>query len=782
MISKTCKYIIITIFLLTGGFTREINPQQTDGYTALPRATRPEKAFLIHQTNNMWSAVTNYGSVGDPNSPSTGRPSSQWPSGSGNNYLYDSGFWVGTMIAGEPAVTTYFYNPDVEYLPSQGSPGEIGSFVDGEKAKSLEDSYVVYDDLDSHSESNHEPLGVKVNQRGMTWSLPDYDDFIAFEYTVTNTGIHGDLENVFLSYWYDIDVSSSDADSPHIDDLVDYDGWDGSDTNTDIMDIVDPLDIDQDGLTGYDEWGVPYGKDSPQNPNYNASMVEPDGFYDEWALILNPKGYVINWQTDALGGVPGTPAIIDGDTLKGYQFPRSMSYIYDGDNATSSANDYGERENPVPNNGFLGGAILYSESNPFIAEDGHYYHGAYSHQWWNWESDPGSDEERYQFMTGTNTASLGKRYLDNPLELGFPEFDYRFLLTVGPVDIPENHQTKIVFVLACGNGLQGLRQNIDNAYVAYYSGNESNDPLNPSAFDDGVHWSLPIPPPVPSLSYSPLPSGMRLAWDNRAETEIDNMLGWNDFEGYQVYRAMYNPQDWELIGAFDNRIESVLVVNSVGDTLNEVDEFGNWVLIDLPDIHNSCDDSYDTTDAERCYSPGGQTLWGTHVEHPVDGLPYYYAIVAYDSYKSREEAGQELFPAYSPLTNYKKSPQGAPIPVLPGKLYEENDSIGSLNAITVVPNPYLGSAIWEVQYEDKIEFKNLPPVCKISIFTLSGDLIYEVQHNDATDFEFWNLVTRNQQSIVSGVYIYVVEAPDIQFAGESSGNLNKHIGKFVVFR
>ena len=68
--------------------------------------TRPEKAFFNHTTNNMWSAITNYGSVGDPNSPSTGRPSAQWPGGSGNNYLYDAGIWIAGKIAGEAAVTT----------------------------------------------------------------------------------------------------------------------------------------------------------------------------------------------------------------------------------------------------------------------------------------------------------------------------------------------------------------------------------------------------------------------------------------------------------------------------------------------------------------------------------------------------------------------------------------------------------------------------------------------------------------------------------------------------
>ncbi|SVB91874.1 uncharacterized protein METZ01_LOCUS244728, partial [marine metagenome] len=138
-------------------------------------ATRPEKAFYNHTTNNNWLAVTNYGGYGDPNSPSTGRPSAQWPGGSGNNYLYDAGLWIGTEIGGEPAVTSYFYSPAQEWLPTVGFPGELGSQVNGTSAKSIEDSYMVFDDLEDRPESNHTPIGLKVFQQGLTWSLPDYD-------------------------------------------------------------------------------------------------------------------------------------------------------------------------------------------------------------------------------------------------------------------------------------------------------------------------------------------------------------------------------------------------------------------------------------------------------------------------------------------------------------------------------------------------------------------------------------------------------------------------------
>ena len=665
-------------------------------------------------------------------------------------------------------------------MPTSGFLGEVGAIISKDihgnenlKSRSLEDSYMVFDDLESHTESEHNPLGMKVVQRGLTWSLPDYDDFIVFECYIINTGLNGYLEDVFVAFWYDIDVSSSDDTEPHIDDLVDYDGWDGGNSNSDIMDVVDPFDLDADGITGYDEWGVPYLKDAPQNPNYNPGSAEPDGFYDEWALIFDDDGDTLYWQTDVseLGRVAGEPAIVGSTLLKGYQFPRSISYIYDGDHPGSSANDYGEREKSPTNEGFLGGVLIYSSASPNVTESGENYMGAYSHQWWNWESDPMDlDKDKLDYMNGEHVASQGKRFLNNPLELGFPQFDYRFLQTTGPFDMEEGDTVKVVFALVCGKGLKGLRQNADNAIRAYYSGSKEGNPYNPNDFDADVHWNLPIPPEVPELSYSPLSGGVKLGWDTRAELSFDANLGKIDFEGYQVYRSAYIPQDWELIAAFDNLDEEVYVVSVDGDTVNEKDNDGNWIKIALPPIENSYGDF------------GGVIVWGDTVTAPLDGIPYYYAVSAYDGYKSAEEAGQELLPSYSPLSNYKKSLTNAPIPVYPGKLYESGDDISSVEQVKVVPNPYLGTAQWEQQYEDRIKFTNLPPVAKISIFSLSGDLVEVLEHTDGTAEEYWDLVSRNNQSVVSGVYIFVVEAPDINMVGQTSSEIAKYIGKFSIFR
>ena len=149
---------------------------------------------------------------------------------------------------------------------------------------------------------------------------------------------------------------------------------------------------------------------------------------------------------------------------------------------------------------------------------------------------------------------------------------------------------------------------------------------------------------------------MNLVWDSSSESFFDDAQGVNDFKGYQIYRATYGPQDWDLIAAFEksNSRAGTYVVHINGDTLNQKDSDGNWILTTLPDITNTFSDT------------GFVTVWGDTVSAPVYGLPYYYCVSAYDS--GHPDAG--LAPAYSPLSNYNKSVGNAPIPVFTKNLYE----------------------------------------------------------------------------------------------------------------
>ena len=91
--------------------------------------------------------------------------------------------------------------------------------------------------------------------------------------------------------------------------------------------------------------------------------------------------------------------------------------------------------------------------------------------------------------------------------------------------------------------------------------------------------------------------------------------------------------------------------------------------------------------------------------------------------------------------------------------------------VIVYPNPYIMSDDYrDLGYEGRtaqdrppdrtreIHFANLPPECTIKIFTLDGDLIREIEHTDGTNHEIWNLITRNTQMVVSGLYYWTVES------------------------
>jgi len=99
---------------------------------------------------------------------------------------------------------------------------------------------------------------------------------------------------------------------------------------------------------------------------------------------------------------------------------------------------------------------------------------------------------------------------------------------------------------------------------------------------------------------------------------------------------------------------------------------------------------------------------------------------------------------------------------------------GDLEAIKVVPNPYMVSAQWEQsQYRKKLLFTNLPSECTITIFTLTGEYVNRVVHDNLyDDSEAWDLTTINRQEVAPGLYVYTVELPDGR----------KHVGKFAIIR
>ena len=107
--------------------------------------------------------------------------------------------------------------------------------------------------------------------------------------------------------------------------------------------------------------------------------------------------------------------------------------------------------------------------------------------------------------------------------------------------------------------------------------------------------------------------------------------------------------------------------------------------------------------------------------------------------------------------------------------HEKNiGSVENLDEVFVVPNPFViqsgfGGAVGA---EERIGFYGLPKRATIRIFTYSGQLVETVEHDDPVYSTAWFQVTRNDQQVASGIYIYVITTPN----GEQAS------GKFIVIK
>lgn len=75
-----------------------------------------------------------------------------------------------------------------------------------------------------------------------------------------------------------------------------------------------------------------------------------------------------------------------------------------------------------------------------------------------------------------------------------------------------------------------------------------------------------------------------------------------------------------------------------------------------------------------------------------------------------------------------------------------------------------------------IHFINLPPVCTIRIYTLAGDLVQEIAHDfpgggPQSQHEVWDVVSRNTQAVVTGIYLWQVNS-----------QLGSQLGKLVIIK
>ena len=153
---------------------------------------------------------------------------------------------------------------------------------------------------------------------------------------------------------------------------------------------------------------------------------------------------------------------------------------------------------------------------------------------------------------------------------------------------------------------------------------------------------------------------------------------------------------------------------------------------------------------------------------------YYFAVTAFDF--------------GSPASNLE-SLENQPAKNFVAEFPQNQNRVVASKGLNVIayPNPYrIDGGYFEQGYEGRgkrdiaedrrrrIHFTNLPHRCTIRIFSIDGDLIREIVHDMPEDspesmHEEWDLITRNTQAVVSGIYYYSVDS--------EYGN---QIGKIVI--
>ena len=328
------------------------------------------------------------------------------------------------------------------------------------------------------------------------------------------------------------------------------------------------------------------------------------------------------------------------------------------------------------------------------------------------------------------------------------------------------------------------------------------------------------PPPIPFTKYETEPGRIIVRWNGfLSETTKDIFSGLVDFEGYRVYCGLdnrrtslsllssYDKENWfrlkyHQLGVGNGRwinddppysLDSLRIIHNNPDLnperytrdrpLFEGDSVFYFQPVDAnmadlssmtgihkvyPDATNPGKDSLLWTESDITMEHGRKLPKYYEYEYIIDKLlptvPYFVAVTVFDFGYA---GGRGNLPPdeTNPLSNCTEVYAQTASEVV------EQENLD----VIVYPNPYLADARYDERgYENRkgniipdrarlIHFTNLPSVCRISIFSLDGDLVGTINHNypdggPEAMHDWWNLVSRSGLAVESGLYYWVVES------------------------
>ncbi len=251
--SIICLSVCLTICLLLAG-PAGATSSKTTSTTSQPGIELPDKALTldgryVHDVGQVWHHVTNWGLLGSAYSVQStlfaDSPSCMWPAGSGDEYLWAAGLWVGGVKLGEELVSAGGWAS--EWRPSEaagdtihrtalGAAGgarypapdadddgdgledeEILNGLDDDGDGLVDEDYAAYGDqhfvctyrdnegLAVEQMPDHTPMDLEVVQQSIQWALPGYNEFVGYDFTITNIGVVT-LEQLYVGMFSDNDI------------------------------------------------------------------------------------------------------------------------------------------------------------------------------------------------------------------------------------------------------------------------------------------------------------------------------------------------------------------------------------------------------------------------------------------------------------------------------------------------------------------------------------------------------------------------------------------------
>jgi len=283
-----------------------------------------------------------------------------------------------------------------------------------------------------------------------------------------------------------------------------------------------------------------------------------------------------------------------------------------------------------------------------------------------------------------------------------------------------------------------------------------------------------------------------LKWNNFAEQVRDAQRGnLKEFLGYRIFRAAgwNRPLGtnaparnlWSLIGEWRTNPKGTPAhpLSELIDTSMPIINISPVLVRWDPATRSVRNDTLflPYTETDTLFAVGRYSFVDTHV---LNGFPYFYSIVPL-SVVPGDSAGADVVLQGNPSANNAQV------------VYPRGDSRNDQSEVFVVPNPYKGGAEWDLvpREEDpsgtKVTFMNLPRTKgTVHIYTVAGDLVKDLPFDGrpSGDLQYgkdsvtggkgsmpWNLISRNGQKIVSGIYLYSVDT-----------DLGKQVGRFIIIR